>query len=269
MLVWSFLFITTALFSALYTVIGSQLNHLSYGFIPLWIILGILTAAILFVIWIFILIYLILPLTKPGSKVLLRLVRPIVIWINRLCKMHITVIGKENIPNETFVVFSNHKSMLDVTVIYEALNRPLSAMAKSELANVPVLKTLSKGLKVEYVDRSNDREAVKNLLKAIKKVERGLNFLIFPEGGIKTRETELMTDLKPGAYKLATKPRAVILPISLIGTSKLSENSFKKRTNIKVIIHKPIYPIEYETFNTHEIGEHVGKIINEGIENGR
>ena len=170
MLIWFILGLLTLLFSSLYTVIASVLNSLSYGFIPLWILCGILSAAILFALWILLLIYVIFPCCKPGSKVLLRLLYPILKWVNLLASIHIKVEGNENIPFDTFVVFANHKSMLDVTVLYEALNRPISAMAKDDLENVPVFKTLAKDLQVEYIDRSNDREAVKNLLKAIKKV---------------------------------------------------------------------------------------------------
>ena len=268
MIIWLSLVILTCAFSALYTVIAN-INGLNDWFIILWLILGLLTATILLVLWLLCLIYIIMPKCKPGSKFMQKLVWPWIDFVNQLCRMHITIEGKENIPNDTFVIFANHKSMLDITILYEAVNRPISAIAKKELSNVPVLKTLCKSLKVQFVDRENDREAVKGLLQAIKYVSGGLNYFIFPEGGIKSRGTELMIDLRPGAYKLATKPRAVILPTSIIGSSKLATNAFKKRTNIKVIFHKPIYPEEYETFNTHEIGEHVGKIINDGVENAQ
>jgi 1-acyl-sn-glycerol-3-phosphate acyltransferase len=266
-MIWSTLLIFSCLFSGIYTLIGS-INGLSYFFMLLWIPLGILSSAAILALWILFLIYVIMPRCKTGSKLMQKLVRPIVCFVNDLARIHITVEGKENIPDkDTFVIFANHKSMLDITVLYQAVNKPISAIAKKELSEIPVLKTMSKSLRVQFVDRENDREAVKSLLEAIKYVKEGLNYFIFPEGGIKSRETELVVDLKPGAYKLATKPRAVILPVSIIGSSKLADNSFKKRTDVKVIFHKPIYPEEYETFNTHEIGEHVGGIINEGIKN--
>ena len=262
------LILFATLFSFLYTYIG-YLNNLSNYFIFLWVPCGFLTSIVLFALWVLFLIYVIMPLCKPNSSFLKNLVRPIICFVNRLAKIHLKVYGKENIPQkDTFVIFANHKSMLDITVIYEAVNKPISAIAKKELSNVPVLKSIAKSLKVQFVDRENDREAVKSLLEAIKYVKKGLNYFIFPEGGIKSRDSELVVDLKAGAYKLATKPRVAILPVSIIGTSKLAENSFKRRTDVKVIFHKPIYPEEYDTFNTHEIGEHVGKIINKGVIDG-
>lgn len=247
----------------------SIVGPLSLAFIPLWIILGLVSALLVSVIWLLILIYVILPHQKMGSKIGQKLVYPWVKLTNRLARIHLEVEGRENIPTDTFVLFANHKSMLDITVVYEALNRPVSAIAKSELSTVPVLKTLCKDFFVEYVDRNNDREAVKSLLKAIKKVEQGLSYFIFPEGGVKSRDTELMVELRPGAYKLATKPKAIIFPASILGTNKLKTNAFKKRTNVKVIFHKPITYEEYKDLNTQEIGEKVFNIVNEAIVNER
>ena len=267
MFVWSVLFVLAAFFSALYTVIA-RINALSDWFIILWVVLGILSAALLFIIYVFILIYVILPLINPKKKLSLILSRPIVKWVNSLAGIHLEVEGRENIPSDkTFVAFANHKSMLDITIMYLAINKPISAVAKSTLSKVPVLRKLVKNYKAIYVDRNNDREAVKSLLVAIKNVENGLNYFIFPEGGIKSRETEKMVDIKPGAYKLATKPQALILPITINGSSKLTERAFKKRTNIKVIIHKPITPEEYNQYNTQEIGEKMMEIINGGLIN--
>ena len=77
-----------------------------------------------------------------------------------------------------------------------------------------------------------------------------------------------MVDLKPGAYKLATKPKADILPISLIGNSLMTKKKIWQRKKVTVIIHKPIKYEEYKDYNTQELGLLVGTIVNEGIKNG-
>lgn len=51
-------------------------------------------------------------------------------FVHTILKIKIEVIGRENIPNDTFVVYSNHKSMLDVTILYQAYHKILSAIAK-------------------------------------------------------------------------------------------------------------------------------------------
>lgn len=277
MLITLIIILLTALLTCLYNFIAYNINGLSLYFLPLWIILGFITALVLILLYLTIMFYLVFPHLKPGSKFLKNVVRPFVKFANILAKIHVSVDGYENIPNETFVIYANHKSMLDVTVLYDALNRPISGIAKKEVEQMPFLKQICKCLYIQYVDRENDMAAVKSMLKAIKYVKGGLNFFIFPEGGVKTREVETCVALRPGALKLATKPEATILPVSIIGTSKLTTNAFKKRTNVKVIFHKPIRAEEYKNkfidesvskeVNTKLLGEYVEKVINDGILN--
>lgn len=277
MLITLIIILLTTLLTCLYNFIAYNINGLSLYFLPLWIILGLLTTLVLILLYLTIMFYLVFPHLKPGSKFLKNVVRPFVKFANILAKIHVSVEGRENIPNETFVIYANHKSMLDVTVLYDALNRPISGIAKKEVEQMPFLKQICKCLYIQYVDRENDMAAVKSMLKAIKYVKGGLNFFIFPEGGVKTREVETCVALRAGALKLATKPEATILPVSIIGTSKLTTNAFKKRTNVKVIFHKPIRAEEYKNkfidesiskeVNTKALGEYVEKVINDGILN--
>lgn len=260
MLCWMIIILFGLGYAYLFTFISDKLY-----FLPLYLVGGFLISAILFAIFILIFIWT-APFSKQNNRLKHKIIYPIVKFVHTILKIKIEVIGKENIPSSTFVVFGNHKSMLDVTILYQAYHTILSAIAKSDLVNVPFLSRLMKGLGVVPLDRNNDREGVKNLLEAIKRVKAGNNYLIFPEGGVKSRETEHMVALRAGAYKLATKPKAVISPVSIIGSSLLAKNCPKKGTKITVIIHKPITPEEYEWLSTNELGRRVANIVNTGID---
>ena len=95
--------------------------------------------------------------------------------------------------------------------------------------------------------------------------KNGTSMIIFPEGGIKTRDVEEMVNLRAGAYKLATKSGAMILPCSIIGSSQIKSNRRIKRKDVTVIFYKPISKEEYQSMNTTEIGLRVEEIINSGI----
>ena len=96
-----------------------------------------------------------------------------------------------------------------------------------------------------------------------------MGYIIFPEGGIKTRETEEMIEIKPGAYKLAEWSESAISPVSIIGTSKNATRKKFRTLHVKVIIHKPITKDDYKDLNTTELGEKVFGIVNEGIKDAR
>lgn len=230
--------------------------------------LGIISTIIFFVIFIFILLF-ILKFIRYDNKGKHAIAWQIVQFIRIIMNIKIEVSGRENIPDSTFVIYGNHKSMLDVVIVYEVYHKVLSAVAKKNLVKVPVLNGLMKSFEVVPLDRENEREGVKALLHAISLVKGGYNMLIFPEGGIKSREVETMVGFKAGAFKLATKANAIISPVSLIGTSKLAKNAPWRKTKVKVIIHKPITPAEYETENTFELGEKVREIIDNGVLNNQ
>ncbi|MGL4949383.1 MAG: lysophospholipid acyltransferase family protein [Anaeroplasmataceae bacterium] len=184
-----------------------------------------------------------------------------------LYRVKVEIKGKENIPKKTFIAFGNHKSMMDVPITYYAYKSTMSAVSKKQLEKVIFLKTLIDSFKVITIDRDNDREALKSIISGIKDVEKGLSMMVFPEGGIKSRETELMVDAKPGAYKLATKPQVLVSPFSIIGTSKFKTKKRWKKITIKFIIHKPIYPEEYNNYSPQELADKVFAIVNEGVIN--
>ena len=96
-----------------------------------------------------------------------------------------------------------------------------------------------KGLGVVPLDRNNDREGARNILEAIKRVKAGNNYLIFPEGGVKSRETEHMVALRAGAYKLATKESVNIKSVTVQTTMTLSDGT-KVVSNYEISVGKTL-----------------------------
>lgn len=178
----------------------------------------------------------------------------------------VTTKGKENIPSDNhFVVYANHKSMIDPVIILYEMNKTMTVVGKSTLFKHKFLDRLRQVYGVVSMDRDNDRSAIKSLNLAIDYVKNSYPVLIFPEGGIKTRETEEMVSLRAGAYKIATKSNGMVLPVSIIGSSKINDKKWYKRLKVTVIFHKPITPSEYEGMNTTELGTKVEEIINKAI----
>ena len=118
------------------------------------------------------------------------------------------------------------------------------------------------------INRDNDREAAKSIVEGIKYMKNDNSVIIFPEGGIKTREVEQMVSIKPGAYKLATKSDAVIQPIAIIGNSKICKRKwYQPRVRVIVRFLQPINPEDYKDLNTHEIAYKVVEAVNANFPN--
>lgn len=258
------LIIAFGLFSYLY----SLMNLNSNWYWCLYLFLGLLTTIILAVILIFSAIF-IFKRTRYDGKIKHKIAWQVIDFIRIVLRVKIKVEGKENIPTETFVVVGNHKSMVDIIIVYYVYKCVMSAVAKNSLLKVPVLKDFMQAFEVVPIDRENDREGVKHLLHAIKLVKGGYNMLIFPEGGVKTKEYETMVGFKAGAFKLATKANATISPISIIGSSKIHVNYPWHKSKIKVLIHKPLRYEDYKDLNTHEIGTLVKEVVDNGVLNNK
>ncbi len=263
-----FLFILFILIWSALTTLASIFIHSSW-YILLWVLCSFIATALLYIIAILILVLRYKLDKNHKSRWKYKALYRWLTFVMIICRVKIEVIGKENIPTTPFISVANHKSMLDVVAIFNAYHTMLSAVSKKSVYNVPFVKHIMKSCAVVSIDRDNDREGVKELLKGIKLVEDGFNYIIFPEGGIKTRETEEMVSVRPGAYKLATKAGASISPVSIIGSSKIANNAPFKKTKVKIIIHKPIFKEEYELLNTTEIGDKIFDIVNEGIRTGK
>ena len=257
------------LFTVGYTFLLNLIPTPGAWFIAIWILVALLLA-ILTVVGFIILFLTFAPRKNPTGKIRHFLLRSGVKLFIAIYHVRLEVEGKENIPdqNETIVVYANHKSNMDPLLIYKALHRRLTAVGKKSLFQNWLMKNVQLTFGAVALDRDNNREGAKQIVQAIRDIKNGVSMIIFPEGGIKSRDEEEMVSLRAGAYKLVTKTEATILPISIIGSSEISKRKRNKRKDVKIIVHKPIRYNEFKEMNTTEIGIMVEEIINNGVKNG-
>ena len=137
--------------------------------------------------------------------------------------MEIEVEGFENIPDKTCVFMGNHQSILDIPVMRYSTQRTLDFVAKKELAKAPLIGYWITHVKSVTIDRDNIREGMKAINQAVNNIKDGYNFTIFPEG---TRSKDgKIHEFKRGSIKIASKPKAPIIPVAIKGTSACFEDS--------------------------------------------
>lgn len=252
--------------TALYILFLPIINNWFY---LIYVLCGAATSLV-FVILLTLLVIIFFKFSKPQNRLKHWCLWQYVDVIMIFSHIRLEVVGRENIPSHPFVVYGNHKSMMDPVMCYYVYKTVISAAGKKTLEKVKPLKALMRYMGAISIDRDNDREAMKAMVDGIKRMkESNMGYIIFPEGGIKTRDTEEMVEIKPGAYKLATKGEATISPVSIIGSSQIASRKGMKTIRVKIIIHKPITPEDYKDLSTQELGEKVFNIVNEGVRNGR
>jgi len=151
------------------------------------------------------------------------------------------LIGRENIPqNGSFIMVSNHGSLLDPPFLGHALGRNISFMAKAELFKIPVIGFIIKACGAYPVKRGI---ADKNTIKtACKKLLNNNSIGIFIDG---TRQKNgRVNKPKQGAALLAFKNQKVLLPVAIVNSHKLIRFKFCIPFFSKIIIKvgKPVQP---------------------------
>lgn len=162
-------------------------------------------------------------------------------FVMKLAGAKITVIGEDNIPKDQTVLFvANHQSNFDIPLLMSSINVPKGFIAKKELEKVPIISTWMKYIKCIFMDRSNLRKSAESIVEGIKLLKGGYSMVIFPEG---TRSKGgPVKEFKAGSFKLATKSKYPIVPVTIDGTYKLLEanNNWVKGADVRLIIHPPI-----------------------------
>ncbi|MGI6094860.1 MAG: lysophospholipid acyltransferase family protein [Lachnospiraceae bacterium] len=187
----------------------------------------------------------------------------------RLCLktsgIQVTVLGHENVPtNRPVLYICNHRSFFDIPLTYVQCPGLTGYIAKKEMESIPLLSNWMKYLYCLFLDRSNIKEGLKTILKAIEYIRNGISICIFPEGTRNKGASELeMLPFHDGSFKIATKSGCPIIPIAITNSSAIFEDHFPRIKPVKVIVEygKPIYPEELDNEEKKFLGKYTQNII--------
>jgi 1-acyl-sn-glycerol-3-phosphate acyltransferase len=146
------------------------------------------------------------------------------LWAKMLCNLagvRLRIVGVEHIdPEANYIIAANHLSYMDTPVVLGHLPVNFRFMAKAGLFKIPFLGTHLASAGHLPVVNDNPRDGIKALNEAAKLIAaRRISVLIFPEGG--RAATGEMKEFRDGAFFLAIKSGAAVLPVALIGTYEM------------------------------------------------
>jgi len=150
------------------------------------------------------------------------------------------------------LLLPNHRSYVDIFIV-QALC-PSSIVAKKEIGEWPVLKSVIRICEIILIDRSNLRSRFTIAREVKEKTRQGQSVILFPEGT--TAIGPQLIPLKKGTFKIAIEEKISILPLAIEYKHRdmawiddsLTKHFFKvfrrKKNPVKFIFGQPIFGTE-------------------------
>jgi 1-acyl-sn-glycerol-3-phosphate acyltransferase len=170
----------------------------------------------------------------------------ILVWLMPIWKIKIE--GRKKAKRgTTYVIISNHQSILDILLI-NSLRYRFKWISKIENMKVPVLGWYLRMADYITVDRGNKESKEEMIEEALQCLNDGASIMLFPEG---TRSPDCEIGFfKRGAFQLAISAGKPILPILIDGSGGVLPKHgliFKTGNRIRIRVFDPVQPGSFIT----------------------
>jgi len=182
------------------------------------------------------------------------LLSPICRMMLRSVGVRIRVTGRKNIdPGKSYLIVVNHESLFDPFICVGYIPMYFVVIELVEHFSWPVWGKMTTLWGNIPLDRKNFFSALKSLEKAELVLKTGTSIIVFPEGTRTT--TGEMKAFKKGAFYLALKTKADILPIAINGLFKAKTRGdwHVRSANVGFNIGNPVRYDEYRDFSIDEL----------------
>jgi 1-acyl-sn-glycerol-3-phosphate acyltransferase len=187
--------------------------------------------------------------------------------ISSLAQMHVHTEGLEMTPKDgRFLLVCDHINDIDPAVLLKFFKKSqLAFISKQENRTKFVIGPVMHKILCQPINRENDREALKTILKCIQIIkEDKASIAVFPEGY--TSMDGLLHPFRCGVFKIAQKANVPIVVCTLQDTQYVLKNALKLKPS-KVELHLVgVIPAEELKGRTAvDIGEQVHKMMAEDL----
>lgn len=160
--------------------------------------------------------------------------------------------GLEKTPRDgRFLLVCNHLFLADPGILLHAFRKSqLAFITKQENARLPIVNKFLHKTLCQSIDRDNDRQALKTILKCISLIkEDKVSIGVFPEGY--TSKDGKLHPFRPGVFKIAQKTNVPIVVCTIQNTRQIFKDLKKLRfTDVHLHLVDVIQPEQYKGMTT-------------------
>lgn len=174
--------------------------------------------------------------------------------------------GIENLPKEGgYILYPNHQGKYDVLGISSTHEKPLSFIMDEKRAHLMLVNEFLRLLNGKTIYLDDPRSTIKVFQQVAEEVKSGRKYILFPEGGYKEDNRNIVEPFKAGSFKLAQMSRCPIVPVALIDSYKVYNSPHRGPVTTYVYYMEPIPYEEFKDLKTKEIAAMVEERIKNKI----
>lgn len=175
--------------------------------------------------------------------------------------------GMEQMPQEgRFLLVCNHLNDTDPAVLLHCFRgKQLAFISKRENDSKFIVGKLMRKLMCQPINRENDREALKTILKCISMIkEDKVSVGVFPEGYVSLDRK--LHHFRHGVFKIAQKANVPIVVCTLRDTYRIFKNAKRlKPTDVQLHLVGVVPAEELKGVTAIEVGERVYRMMAEDL----
>lgn len=176
----------------------------------------------------------------------------------------IKIKGLDKVPTKSrFLLIYNHRSNWDPMVLMKIFrHNDIYYITKPSNFNIPIAGPMMQKGGFLSIDRENNKNALKTILKAINIISTDKGSIgIAPEG---TRNKKLETPLlpfHPGSFKIAIKSQCPIVIALIKNCENIHKNFPFKRTKVEIEILDVKYFVDYKEQTSVELSNEIYNLM--------
>lgn len=184
-----------------------------------------------------------------------------------LLRINVKTTGREKLPQGRFMLVCNHCSNADpIILLRELAGYQISFISKKENRDMFIIGPMMHRLLCQMIDRNNDREALKTIIKCIRLLQEDkVSVGVFPEGGISKPDRKLHR-FRAGVFRIAQKAAVPVAVCTLKNTKYVIPNMAKLRpTQVELDIVAVLEVPELKGSTTAQIAEKAYQIMAQNL----
>jgi 1-acyl-sn-glycerol-3-phosphate acyltransferase len=182
-------------------------------------------------------------------------------WATTALRVKIRFNGMEKLPNEPFVLVSNHVSNFDpVVVLAKVKGRKIAFISKPSNFKIPVAGPYTHNAGFLAIDRENAMKAMRTIKRAAELVVSEQMIMgIYPEG-TRSKTGELL-EFKEGAFLLAKRAKAPVVVMTTKGTNEIAKRMVLRSTKVDLNVIEIIDAETVQNMKLSDLSAHVRESI--------